>query len=70
VFAPAGTPPANVRKLNADITAVMALPEVRTKMQGQGADAMTATPDAFATYVRAEVGKWGKVVHDSGARVE
>jgi tripartite-type tricarboxylate transporter receptor subunit TctC len=70
VFAPAGTPPEIVRKLNADITAVMALPEVRTKMQGQGADAMTATPDAFATYVRAEVGKWGKVVHDSGARVE
>ncbi len=70
VFAPAGTPPDIVRKLNADISAVMALPEVRAQMVGQGADAMTATPDAFTSYVRAETVKWGKVVRDSGARVE
>lgn len=70
VFAPAGTPPDVVRKLNAEITAVMALPEVRAQMHAQGADAMTATPDDFATYVRAEAGKWSKVVRESGARVE
>jgi tripartite-type tricarboxylate transporter receptor subunit TctC len=70
VFAPAGTPPEIVRRLNADVSAVMALPEIRSQMQGQGADAMSATPDAFARYVRAETVKWGKVVRDSGARVE
>jgi tripartite-type tricarboxylate transporter receptor subunit TctC len=70
VFAPAGTPPDIVRRLNAEITAVMAQPEVRSLMVGQGADAMSATPEGYAAYVRAEVVKWGKVVRESGARVE
>ena len=70
VFAPAGTPPEIVRKLNAEIGAITSQSEFRAQMQGQGADPMNATPQEFATYVRAEVGKWGKVVRDSGARVE
>jgi tripartite-type tricarboxylate transporter receptor subunit TctC len=70
VFAPAGTPAAIVQKLNAELSAVTSLPEVRSKMQSQGADPMNATADAFAAYVRAEAAKWSKVVRDSGARVE
>jgi tripartite-type tricarboxylate transporter receptor subunit TctC len=70
VFAPAGTPPEIVRRLNAEISAITSQPDFRAQMQGQGADPMAATPQEFAAYLRAEVGKWGKVVRDSGARVE
>lgn len=70
VFAPAGTPREIVQRLSAEINAVTATPELRKQMLGQGADAMSGTPEKFSGYVRSEVGKWGKVVRDSGARVE
>ncbi|SEK16144.1 MULTISPECIES: tripartite tricarboxylate transporter substrate binding protein [unclassified Variovorax] len=70
IFAPVGTPPDIVRKLNAAMTAVTAIPEVRKQMQTGGSEPTSATPDAYAAYVRAEAGKWAKVVRDSGARVE
>lgn len=58
------------RPIKLVVTAVMAQPEVRSLMVGQCADAMSATPEGYAAYVRAEVVKWGKVVRESGARVE
>ncbi|HMO48367.1 MAG TPA: tripartite tricarboxylate transporter substrate binding protein [Rubrivivax sp.] len=70
VFAPAGTPPAIVQQLNAAITAVTAMPEVRQHMSQGGAEPTSATPEAYTAFVRADAAKWGKVVRDSGAKIE
>ena len=70
VFAPAGTPPAIVKRLNTEIVKILALPEVREKLGALGAEIVADSPDDFAAIVKAEVVKWSDVVKKSGARVD
>jgi tripartite-type tricarboxylate transporter receptor subunit TctC len=71
IWAPAGTPPDLVKKLNADVGAVLADPEFRAKLASDGSEVVTGgTPDEFAGYVKSETAKWAKVVKDSGARID
>jgi len=70
VFAPAGTPPEIVRRLNAEIVKILNMPEVRDKLAALGAEVAPNSPEEFATMVKAEVGKWAEVVKKSGARVD
>lgn len=67
--APAGTPEAIVQKLNAELLAVMAMPSVREKLQAQGMEVLGGTPAQFADYIRAETERWGRIVRESGAKV-
>lgn len=69
-FAPAGTPRAIVDKLNADIDKVLKLSDVQERLAVLAFDYASNTPQQFAEYVKKEVAKWGKVVRDSGARVD
>ena len=68
--APAGTPREIVNKLNAEITRVTALPEVKQQLAAQSIDPLNGTPDQFTAYIRDEIAKWAKVVKTSGARAE
>ena len=70
VFAPAGTPPAVVRRLNAEIVKIINAPDVQEKLLGLGAEPVANTSEEFATMVKAEVVKWGDVVRKSGAKVD
>ena len=71
IWAPAGTPPDVVRRLNADISAVLADPDFRNKLAADGSEVVTGgTADEFGGYVKSETAKWAKVVKDSGAKVE
>ena len=70
VFAPAGTPPEIVRRLNAEIVKIINLPEVREKLVGLGAEPAPTTPEAFGALVKSEVAKWADVVKKSGAKVD
>ncbi len=65
LFAPAKTPDTVVSRLNAETVAVMSLPDVRASLAKQGAEPLTSTPADFARYVRSELAKWTKVVHQS-----
>ena len=69
VSAPAGTPEAIVNKLNAELMAVMALPSVREKLQGQGMEVLGGTPAQYLEFIRAETERWGRIVRASGAKV-
>jgi tripartite-type tricarboxylate transporter receptor subunit TctC len=69
-FAPGGTPRAIVDKLNADIDKVLKLPDVQERLAVLAFDYTSNTPQQFTEYVKKEVAKWGKVVRDSGARVD
>ncbi len=66
IFAPAGTPAAIVAQVNRDVQNVLALPEVKARLQEIGADPMAATPEQFAENVRADVDKWGRLVREMG----
>jgi tripartite-type tricarboxylate transporter receptor subunit TctC len=70
LWAPAGTPADIVRRLNADVDAILRDPEFRTKLASDGSEVVSGTPEEFAAYVRSEAAKWDRVVKDSGARVE
>ena len=70
VYAPAGTPPDVVARLNAEFNRIMTLADVREKLAGIGLDIVGGTPDALAAYTRSELAKWAKVVKESGARAD
>jgi tripartite-type tricarboxylate transporter receptor subunit TctC len=71
VFAPRNTPSGITRRLNAEINAVSRLTEVRKALIANGADdTVTATPEAFASMVDAEIIKYAKVVKTAGVRAE
>jgi len=70
VFAPAGTPPEIVKRLNAEIVKVLNMPDVREKLSGLGAEIVADSPEEFSALVKAEVAKWADVVKKSGAKVD
>ena len=70
VFAPAGTPPEIVKRLNVEIVKILNLPDVKEKLFALGAEPVGDTPEQFAAFVKSEVAKWSDVVKKSGAKVD
>ncbi len=71
VFAPAGTPPAVVNRLHADLVKAMQTPDVRTKLDGIGADGtISRSPEEFAALVRADTARYAKIVKDIGLKID
>lgn len=69
LLAPAGTPPAIINKMNAEIERQTKLREVREKLAIQAWDPLRHTPGDFAEWIKVEITKWGKIVRESGAKV-
>ena len=62
MFAPAGTPGAVVTRLNADVNALLAQPEIRDSLARQGMNAVGGSAERFAEMVRRELARWARVV--------
>lgn len=65
---PAGIPPENVRRLNADIVAVLERPDVRERLANQGLDVRPSTPEEFGRLLRTDLTRWAKLVQRAGLR--
>ena len=63
---PAGVPKAVLAKLRAGLAAALDLPETRKRLADQGVQLNPLPHDKFAAFIRAERGKWAKVVKDVG----
>ena len=70
IMAPAGTPPAIIRKLNADVVKALDSQELKDIVSRQGGEVIGGTPEQMAAQIRGDRQKWGKVVQDSGAKIE
>ncbi len=70
VVAPAATPQAVIARLNGEINKLLQTPEMRERLNSQGAEIIGGTPQSFAAYIQAEIPKWTKVIKDSGARAD
>jgi tripartite-type tricarboxylate transporter receptor subunit TctC len=57
-----GTPPEMVARLNAEAVKAMSAPEMRERLSAEGAEPASSTPAQFGVFLRAEIGKWAKVV--------
>ena len=69
-LAPAATPKDVIARLNAEFNKALQQPELRKKLGDEGADAVGGTPEEFAALIKDEIPRWGKVVKDSGARID
>jgi tripartite-type tricarboxylate transporter receptor subunit TctC len=68
LVAPAGTPPAIVAKWHQETVRVLAIPEVRSKIAGLGAEIVGNTPEAMAAQIKAEIVSKGNVIKATGAK--
>jgi tripartite-type tricarboxylate transporter receptor subunit TctC len=70
LLVPTGTPTPIIALLNAEVNRVLATPEVRARLASEGGDTLGGSPERFAAFLAAEHAKWGRVVRESGARVD
>jgi tripartite-type tricarboxylate transporter receptor subunit TctC len=68
--APMKTPPEIIEKLNREINAVLAEPEVRKRLIELGGEPLISTPQEFGAMIKAETEKWEKVVKYAGIKIE
>jgi tripartite-type tricarboxylate transporter receptor subunit TctC len=61
MVAPAATPAAVIAKLHRATAEALKSPEVKDKLQAQGAILVGNSPEEFAAYIQSEIDKWGKV---------
>ena len=69
-FAPAGTPPAIVERLSTAARTVLAMPEVKARLDAASIDIYAGTPDAFPAYMAAETQRWGELIRRKNIRME
>ncbi|HEX4327787.1 MAG TPA: tripartite tricarboxylate transporter substrate binding protein [Burkholderiales bacterium] len=65
LFAPAKTPPELIVRLHQDMSAVLAVPEVREQLAGQGLMVQTSSPEQLGALMRTDLARWRKVIADA-----
>lgn len=70
MLAPAGTPRPVIDKLNRELNAILDEPATQARLLAMGAEIMRSTPDEFTAYIRREQDKWGKLVRETGVKID
>ena len=70
IFAPSKTPKDVIARLNNEINKSLSSSDMKKTFVDFGAEPETATPEAFSSFVRAEIAKWTKVVRAAGIKPE
>lgn len=70
VFAPAGTPRPVIERMNREINAALAQPEVRERLATSGCDAAPGTPEALGARVAGDVARWKKLAAEKNIRAD
>jgi tripartite-type tricarboxylate transporter receptor subunit TctC len=70
LLAPAGTPPAVIARLNAELQRVLPDPDVVQRVEAFGGETAGGTPEAFGALIRAEVARWRDVAKRANVRVD
>lgn len=70
VFAPAGTPKPVIERMNREINAALAMPEVRERLATSNCDPEPGTPESLGTRVAGDVARWKKLAADKNIRAD
>lgn len=70
MLAPAGTPKPIIDKLNRELNAILDEPQTQSRLLAMGSELLKSTPEEFATHIKSEQEKWGKLVRDAGVKID
>ena len=70
LFAPKGTPAPVVERLEKEVRAIVAQPDVQQKLADLGAEPMGSSATDFAAFLKSETTKWSKVIKDANIKVD
>jgi tripartite-type tricarboxylate transporter receptor subunit TctC len=70
LLAPAGTPPAVIERLHAEVVKILGQEDIKAKFADLGAQTIGSTPAELAAFLRAEQAKWAEVVATAKIRIE
>jgi tripartite-type tricarboxylate transporter receptor subunit TctC len=70
IVVPAKTPRPIIDQLNAEVTKILHMEDVKATLHNQGLDPAPGTPEQFGAYIHSERIKWAKVIKASGAKAE
>ena len=70
MYAPAATPQPIIARLNAEVTRLLALPDVKEKILAYGLEANSSTPEALTARAREDAAKWSRVIKAAGIRLD
>jgi len=70
LLAPAGTPTPIIERLNSEIGKALKHPELRSRLQSEGAEAVGSSPQEFGAFFKAEIVKWTRIVQSAGMRAD
>jgi tripartite-type tricarboxylate transporter receptor subunit TctC len=68
ILIPSATPRDIVLKLNQEIVRAIRSPDVKRRLESEGADVVGSTPEQYAAVIRSDVEKWAKIVQKTGIR--
>jgi tripartite-type tricarboxylate transporter receptor subunit TctC len=70
LLGPAGMPPAVVKRLNEELNAVLALPDVRETLAREGASPQPSTPEDVRDAMRTDIARWAKLIKDARIQMD
>jgi len=68
IFAVKGTPREIVVRLHSELAKILHTPEVRQELAALGAEPVGDTPEEFAAFLKADIARWGQIIHEKGIR--
>ena len=68
IAAPAKTPRPIIEQLNSAVVRALNMPDLRARLQDQGADPVGNTPEQYTAFIENEIAKWGKVIAAAGIK--
>ncbi|WP_156902050.1 tripartite tricarboxylate transporter substrate binding protein [Azohydromonas australica] len=69
LMAPARTPPAVVKKLNDELNAVLAQPDVKEMLAREGAEPRPGTPEALGSLIRSDLSRWARLIKERNIQI-
>jgi tripartite-type tricarboxylate transporter receptor subunit TctC len=70
LYAPAKTPKLVVDRLQKELAAILGMPDVRKRIEEVGGETGALSAEQFAAFARAELARYGKLIHDAGIKIE
>lgn len=70
IFAPAGTPPAIVNRINRELVVVLGSAEIKDRFFASSVEVVGNSPTEFSAMIKADIERLGKVIKDAGIRAE